>query len=82
MSMTQWKLKAFLDENNVTPYKLASYAGRRISSTTVYNAVGEDYQGPSLEMLDKFLVVLSEIVERPVRLEEILSHEYEHARAA
>ena len=80
--MIHWKLKPFMEKHGISAYKLANAAGTRLSNNAVYNMVKEDYQYINFKTLNTLLKVLSEIVGRTVRMEEIVWHEPELERAA
>lgn len=67
-----WKLKEFLEEHQITAYKLKKAAD--IGQGTVYRLAKNEADGISLETLDAVLDALCALTGKKVKLTDILEY--------
>lgn len=73
-----WNLKSFLQENQITPNALAERVKGQVSKTAIYNLVKPELPvSVHFATLDVILPALTEMLKRPVQLEELLRYESE-----
>ena len=71
--MIKWTLKNYLDNNDLSAYKLVQAA--KVSPTTVYALARGDHERVSLEVLDKVLAGLERLTGKPATLTDVLERE-------
>ena len=70
-----WKLKEYLDKNDLTPYRLMEHSG--LSSNTVYPMARNTAKQMSRDVLDKVITSLRDLTGKPTELADILRYEPE-----
>lgn len=76
--MITWKLKSFLEQNNISAYALAKEVAPKLSANTVYSLVRETPQRVDLDSLDTILTGLRQITKQNVQIGHLL--EYKKAK--
>ena len=66
----RWKVREFLEEHNLTPYRLMVSSG--LAKGTVYRLVNDNSTGISPETLNSILSALTELTGQPVGITEVL----------
>ena len=66
----KWKVRAFLDANNITPYRLWKDSG--LARQTVYTLAHDKGDRVDLGTLGAVLSTLGKLVNRPVELSDVL----------
>jgi DNA-binding Xre family transcriptional regulator len=66
----KWRIRAFLDANNITPYRLWKESG--LARQTVYTLAHDRGDRVDLGTLGAVLSTLEKLVSRPVELADVL----------
>ena len=75
--MVRWKLKAFLEAHDITPYRLAKEVEGEVSLNAVYNAVADDLTSIKFETLDAILRALRRLTRRKVKVQDLIEYSEE-----
>ena len=70
--MIKWKLKEFLEEHNLTAYRLAQQTTKKVSQNAVYNAANGDISRIDFNTLDGIIVGLSELTNEEVVVSDLI----------
>lgn len=70
MVTVRWKIRAFLDANNITPYRLWKDSG--LARQTVYTLAHDKGDRVDLGTLAAVLSTLGTLVNRPVEISDVL----------
>ena len=70
----KWKLKAFLDQEGITAYRLADETHGRLSQKGVYRLTANDLKAIRFETLDVILPALSKLSGKQVVLQDLLEY--------
>ena len=73
--MIMWKLKDYLDEQGITPYKLAQQTGEKLSQNAVYRLAGPDVSRFDRESLDVLIEALRELTGKAVKVSDLLEYQ-------
>ena len=68
----RWKVKAFLDDHGITPYRLMKESG--LAQGTVYCLVNEDTTGLNTETLNAVLEALSDLTGETLEIGDVLEY--------
>ena len=72
----KWNIKPLLEKNNISPYMLAEQAD--LHRATIYEDIlASQASGVKFEVLGRVLSALEVLLERQVKLEEILEVQWE-----
>jgi DNA-binding Xre family transcriptional regulator len=66
----KWKVRTFLDANNITPYRLWKDSG--LARQTVYTLSHDKGERVDLGTLGVILATLGKLTQRPVELSDVL----------
>lgn len=72
--MITWKLKSFLEQNNISAYALAKEVAPQLSANTVYSLVRETPQRVDLDSLDTVINALRQITKQNVQIGHLLEY--------
>ena len=70
--MVRWKLKEFLETQEITPYRLAKEVEGEVSLNAVYNAMNEDLTSIKFDTLDAILRALRRLTRRKVKVQDLI----------
>lgn len=68
----EWKVKEFLQANNITPYKLMKTAN--LARGTAYRLANNKGNGIDLKTLDSVLQALNELAEEDVNIADVIEY--------
>ena len=68
----KWKVKAFLDSHDITPYRLMKESG--LAQGTVYRLVNDDTTGLNTETLNAVLDALSDLTGKALNVNDVLEY--------
>jgi DNA-binding Xre family transcriptional regulator len=72
--MITWKLKTFLEQNNISAYALAKEVGSKLSANTVYSLVRDTPRRVDLESLETLLNALRQMTKQNVQVGHLLEY--------
>jgi DNA-binding Xre family transcriptional regulator len=75
--MITWKLKPFLEQNNISAYALAKEVASNLAANTVYALVRETPQRVDLDSLDTILTALRQMTKQNVQIGHLLEYRRE-----
>ena len=76
--MIRWKLRAFLNEHSLTPYRLAKATHGKLSLNAIYNAVAVDLTAIKFDSLNILIDALRDLTGKEVGVVDLI--EYTHER--
>jgi DNA-binding Xre family transcriptional regulator len=71
----RWKLKEFLQENEITPYKLSKAVAGELSQKGVYRLTSEELSGVNFDTLSVIIPVLRDLTGKPVNVQDLLEYQ-------
>ncbi len=75
--MIRWKLKAFLNEHRLTPYRLAKATHGKLSLNAVYNAVADDLTAVKFDSLNTLIDALRDLTGKEVGVSDLIEYTHE-----
>lgn len=70
--MVRWKLKDLLDGNDITRYRLSKESG--VAMNTIRDLYAGQTMRPDLEVMNRVLNALTQLLGRPVTFDDLLEH--------
>lgn len=74
MDTIRWKLKEFLDTNEVNAHRLAQLTAGQLSQNGVYRLTGDDLKGVRFESLAVLIPALIELTGKDVQVGDLLEY--------
>ena len=72
VSVVRWRLNEFLEENDLTVYRLHQELQGRVSKTGLYKVTRGETSGVDFELLAHVLGALERLLDKRVEIEDVL----------